>query len=589
MTKQQVCGIVCGDKVKSVNFNTLLPYNTEAKNKLAKKIDTNKYVYNVRDISSIRELTETSCETYAENVAFLYKKGDTVQEIKYEQVGKDIRALATYFNSLGLENEKIAVTGKNSYYWMLTYLSVCSGTGVIVPMDKDLRGDEVAYLLEHAEAKAIVCSPETVKKITESGYRGMIISMDDLPECIEKGSALLADGDTSYRDHKIDPFALGILLYTSGTTGVSKGVMLSQHNICSNIVQIRKRISVETEDVALSILPMHHTFECTVDLALFYSGASIAFNSSVTKLKAELKLFSPTVMACVPLVLETLHRSIMSTYGKMKGGKALLSAQKVMAKGLSMNARQKLFSSIHQAVGGRLNRLVVGAAAMIPNIHEDYELFGYKIIIGYGLTETAPVCLMQNDFYRAVGDTGFPLIGLQCRICDQNDEGIGELQVKGSNVMLGYYKNPEETAKVLNDGWFSTGDLVKKNPNGTYSITGRIKSMIVLPNGKKVFPEEQESFINRSSLVKDSMVFLTEKDGKPLLAVSIYPDWDALNAEAEKRGVTAKEIMTGVVAEVNKLFPSYKYIGKVIIRQNEFIKTTTSKIKRNEPENKTEE
>lgn len=556
---------------------------------MAKKIDSNKYVYNVRDINSIRQLTETSCELYADNTAFIYKKGDTVQEIKYSQVGKDIRALATYFNSLGLENEKIAVTGKNSYLWILTYMAVCSGTGVIVPIDKDLRGDEVAYLLDHAEAKAIVCSPETVKKITESGYKGMIISMDDLPEGIEKGASLIEEGDTSYRDHKIDPFGLGILLYTSGTTGVSKGVMLSQNNICSNIVQVRKRVAVETDDVALSILPMHHTFECTVDLALFYSGATIAFNSSVTKLKAELKLFSPTVMACVPLVLETLHRSIMSTYGKMKGGKALLSAQKVMAKGLTMNARQKLFSSIHQAVGGRLNRLVVGAAAMLPNIHEDYELFGYKVLIGYGLTETAPVCLMQHDFYRAVGDTGYPLVGVQCRICDKNEDGIGELQVKGPNVMLGYFKNPEETAKVLKDGWFSTGDLVKMNENGSYSITGRIKSMIVLPNGKKVFPEEQEMFIDRSPFVKDSMVFLTEKEGKPVLAVSVYPDWDTLNAEAEKRGVTAKEIMTGVIAEVNKLFPSYKYISKVIIRENEFIKTTTSKIKRNEPENKTEE
>lgn len=555
---------------------------------MAKKIDTNKYVYNVRDISSIRELTETSCELYAENTAFLYKKGDTVHEIKYEQVGKDIRALATYFNFIGLENEKIAVTGKNSYFWSLTYMAVCSGTGIIVPIDKDLRGDEVAYLLEHAEAKAIVCSPETVKKITESGYTGLIISMDDLPDCIEKGNKLLAEGDTSYRDHKVDPFGLGILLYTSGTTGVSKGVMLSQHNICSNIVQVRKQLTVDTWDRTLSILPLHHTFECMVDLAVFYSGASVAYNSAVTKLKAELKIFQPTVLVCVPLVLETLHRSIMANYAKLKAGKAVLATQKTMAKGLTMAGRRKLFSSIHEAVGGKLTRLVVGAAAMLPNIHEDYELFGYEVHIGYGLTETSPVCLLQNDHYRAVGDTGFPLVGIQCRICDANEDGIGELQVKGPNVMMGYYKNPTETAKVLNDGWFSTGDLVKKLPNGAYSITGRIKSMIVLPNGKKVFPEEQEMFIDRSPLVKDSMVFLTEKDGKPLLAVSVYPDWDALNAEADKRGVSAKEIMTGIVADVNKLFPSYKYIGKVIIRENEFIKTTTSKIKRNEPENKTE-
>ena len=555
---------------------------------MAKKIDTEKYVYNVRDVLDIKELVETSCELYGEKTAFAYKKGDAVSEVKYYQVGRDVRGFSTYLNSLGLENQKIAVTGKNSYYWFLTYLSVCAGTGVIVPIDKDLRGDEVAYLLEHAEAKAIICSPETIKKVEESGYNGIIISMDDMPELIKTGYRMAEDGDTSYTDHKIDPTALGILLYTSGTTGVSKGVMLSHRNICSNVVQICKRVAVYEDDVALSILPLHHTFECTVDLALFYSGATIAFNSAVTKLKSELKLFSPTVMACVPLVLETLHRSIMSTYGKMKGGNAVLATQKAMARGLSMKGRQKLFSSIHQAVGGRLNRMVVGAAAMIPDIHKDYELFGYKIYIGYGLTETAPVCLMQNDFYRAVGDTGFPLLGLQCRICDANEDGIGELQVKGANVMLGYYKNPEETAKVLQNGWFSTGDLVKKNEHGSYSITGRIKSMIVLPNGKKVFPEEQETFINRSPLVKDSMVFLTEKDEKPILAVAVYPDWDALKAEAQKKNAGEKALITELVAGVNKMFPSYKYISKVIIRENEFVKTTTSKIKRNEPENKSE-
>ncbi len=555
---------------------------------MAKKIDTEKYVYNVRDVATTRELVESSCELFADETAFLFKNGAAVQEISYQRAGNEIKAFSTYLNSLGLENQKIAVTGKNSYYWLLTYFAVCCGTGVIVPIDKDLRGDEVAYLLEHSESKAIVCSPEVLEKVKNSGYEGIVISMADIPECIDKGEIMLLEGDTSYRDHYIDPMKMGILLYTSGTTGVSKGVMLSQRNICSNVVQICKRVSVTPGDRALSILPLHHTFECTVDQALFYSGASIAFNSSVTKLKAELKSFAPTVMACVPLVLETLHRSIMANYGKMKGGKALLSAQKAMAKGLSYPARRRLFSSIHDALGGRLERLVVGAAAMIPDIHRDYDLFGCKVYIGYGLTETAPVCIMQNDNYRAVGDTGFPLLGVQCRICDANEEGIGELQVKGANVMLGYYKNPEETAKVLQNGWFSTGDLVKKNPNGSYTITGRIKSMIVLPNGKKVFPEEQEMFISRSPFVKDCMVFLTEKDEKPVLAVSVYPDMELLKAEAEKKNTTEKEIITRLVADVNKLFPSYKYISKIIIRENEFIKTTTSKIKRNEPENKNE-
>lgn len=546
----------------------------------------NKLVYNVREISSIRELFDGSCELYPNNIAFLYRDGDSVREITYTEAGNDVRALATYFNSIGLEGRKIAVTGKNSYFWAITYLAVCAGTGIILPVDKDLRSDETAFILSDSEASAIVYSPETAAKINECEFSGIKINMADLPELIEKGKSLIESGDTSYARHKVDPFALGILLYTSGTTGIAKGVMLSQNNICSNIVHVMRRVSLDETERTLSILPLHHTYECMAGfLAFFYSGASIAYNDSINRLKANLVLFKPTVLVTVPLVLEMLYHNIVSTYSRIKGGKAVLAAQKAAARLAGDAARRKIFHSVSEAMGGRLRRILVGAAALRPDVFEDFQLFGFRVMVGYGLTETSPVCIMHDDFYQCPYDTGFPLVGVQCRICDPNEDGIGELAVKGSNVMLGYYKNPEETEKVMRDGWFYTGDLAKQTENGAYCITGRIKSMIVLQNGKKVFPEEQETFISRSPLVKECMVHLTERNGKKVLAVTIYPNSEAIQAESEKRGMTASELLSEVVSGVNKGFPSYKHIFEIIIRDNEFVKTTTGKIKRNAAEN----
>ncbi len=557
-------------------------------------------VYDIPAITTIRELVVHSHARYAERIAFLYREGDEIREITYETLYREMIAFATYLRSRVPEGSKVAVTGKNSYHWVLTYLAVACGVGVIVPIDKDLRADEIAELMAHSEAIAVVYSDEQRDKVAGLEADYLTLNMVDMAAYIAEGQAILDGGDTSYADHRIDPHALGILLYTSGTTGVAKGVMLSHYNICFDITHILRRLRIEPEDRALSVAPLHHTYELTAGcLCILYSGGSIAYNSSLRKLQAELKLFRPTVMAVVPLILETFRNAVIKKYSQMKGGKTILALQRVAADAAkSPAARRKIFSVVNETFGGRMRLLVCGAALLSPEVFRDYERFGIRVVIGYGLTETAPVCIMHNDFYNAPDDIGYPISGVEARLEDVNEEGVGELVVKGSNVMLGYYKNPEETARVMADGWFYTGDLARVTPHGTYQITGRAKSMIVTPGGKKVFPEELELFLSKSPYVKECLVYEGGEARDRKITAAIFPDEEMV---AEKLAKDDYEPGTGayeaaeralfeeLVKTVNMKFPTYKRMGRTVIRHREFEKTTTRKIKRNAPDNLTEE
>ena len=325
---------------------------------------------------------------------------------------------------------------------------------------------------------------------------------------------------------------------------------------------------------------------------MLYSGVAIAYNSSLKKLQQELKIYRPTIMAVVPLILETFRNAILKKYKKIKGGKVILSIQKAASDLTGNKAGKKIFSLISETFGGRLRLLVCGAALLSPEVFRDYERFGIKLLIGYGLTETAPISLMHSDFYSAPDDIGYPVSGVSAKLDDVNEEGVGELLVKGPNVMLGYYKNPEETARVMTeDGYFRTGDLAKVKPNGAYQIAGRAKSMIVSPGGKKIFPEELELYLEKSEFVKESLVYEENgEDGRRIVAAIIPDDENVMM----KHGIRAtddgyargeNEIFDKIVKDVNAQFPHYKHIGKFYVRRTDFIKTTTRKIKRNAPEN----
>lgn len=586
---------------KTLDRIAVILYNTDTNNcashtlpqkGIAMKYKSNK-TYELREIASIRDILESSHELFSENTAFLRKTDETIEEISYERTYRETVALATYLHSIGLGGKKIAVIGRNSYEWSITYLAVTCGTGVIVPFDKELKTDEITYLSEDSGIAAIVYSADVESKLSGVDRSVIRLPMEQFNEYFEKGNYLLSIGNTDYQDYTFDPDAMSVLIYTSGTTGLAKGVMLSQTNIAFDVYSTLLRIKVYENDRTLSILPMHHTYQCMAGFLVFlYSGASIAFIESIRHLQQDLVLYQPTVLIAVPLVLESFLKAIQKKYSKIFAGSTVFQAQKAVSKlfKLTPAVSKGIFTSVTKALGGKMRAILCGAASLSPEIYKAYESFGLRVYVGYGLTETAPVSIVHNDFYTAPGDVGYPIEGVQAMLVNVNEEGIGELILKGKNVMLGYYNNPTETEKVLKDGWFYTGDLAKINKNGSFSITGRIKSMIVIQSGKKIFPEELEYDLEKIPLVKEVLVFGHEaEDGSVQVAASIYPDFEKIEAEmgkhrpekgSEEYKAAVLDIISKLVRDVNRRVPHYKCIRKIIIKQNEFEKTSTRKIKR---------
>ena len=560
----------------------------------------NELVYNVPVVRDVREMMTRSAREYADNIAFLFKRGERVIEISYDRAIREMVCFATYLNSLGLEGKKIAVIGKNSYEWSLTYLAVCSGVGVIVPIDKELKSHEIQNILDISKVAAVVYAPEVKKSIDECTGDFKRLSTADFSEFKRIGQTLLDAGDRSYEQHRVDPYALGILLFTSGTTGVAKGVMLSQNNIMSDVISVRKVISLSPEDRSLSVLPLHHTYECMAGfLMMLYGGASIAYNESLRTIPADLQLYSPTVFIGVPLLFENMLSGIIKKYRAIKGGGVVFAASKTLALPLGNEARRKLFSSVHKFFGGKLRRLICGAAALNPETFKTFELLGFEVHVGYGLTETSPVCILHGDFYRSPDDIGMLLPGLSAEIVDPDKNGVGELVIKGDNVMLGYYENPAETEKVMRDGWFYTGDLAQQKENGAFRIVGRCKNMIVVENGKKVFPEELEYYLEEDRFVKEALVCgQIEENGRVTICARLFPDYEAVNDALIEREVypddpgyadAVKDMMREAVLRANHKLPHYKMVKLMSVRTVEFDKTTTRKIRRNAPENHADE
>ncbi|MCR5263266.1 MAG: AMP-binding protein [Clostridiales bacterium] len=579
-------------------------------------------VYDVPDIRSFREMMENSAEKYGERTAFIFWGGDhQAESVTYKEFYAQIKALASYLNSRGFGGRHIGVIGRNCYDWALTYLAVSCGVGVIVPIDKELKAPDIAYIADDAGLDLIVAHDDALDTVRQLDglVRKMpeIIPMSGLKEAVEAGEKLIAGGDRSYEEHKVDYDDMSIILYTSGTTGSSKGVMLSQRNICYDIVAICKRFILRPEDRVLSILPLHHTFECTTGfLTPIYAGASIAYNDSLRRIMNDFAVFRPSYLVAVPLLLENVHSNILKKIKKSMVGAVSFRLGKSASK-LSPTVGRLVFSQIQEAFGGRLTTIISGAAALAPEIFNDLTAFGFKVHIGYGLTEASPVVMMQNDFKpRHCDDVGSALHGVQVRLISETTgldvpQGeVGEIAVKGPNIMLGYYNNPEATAKVMRDGWFYTGDLAILNERGDYQIVGRNKNVIVTKNGKKIFPEEMEALLEKNRFVKEAIVYGSDDDeGDSVVSAKIYPDFAEVNAylsggklcpkedidAAAETGVFSDgyksaltDIFKNVVKEVNRGVPQYRYIHKFKLRKTEFVKTTTKKIKRNAEESETD-
>lgn len=556
-------------------------------------------LYPIRYIKDLKDMLETSAILYGEENAFLRKDkpGGTYLPVKYKQFKKDVDALGTALLDLGLKDKKIAVIGENRYEWVITYLAVVNGIGTIVPLDKELPQNEIKHLLERSQVSALIYSDKlksTVESITnELVHLEHVISMDveedinnmtALNTLIKKGKKLIKNGNTQYLDIKIDRDKASVLLYTSGTTGLAKGVMLSHKNICSNVMAMSQYVSILKEDIVLSVLPIHHTYECTCGVMTpLYSGATVAFCEGLKHIVKNLNESKATVMLGVPLLFESMHTRVWRKIekegktGKLKKGiKINRSLKKV-----GIDKSKKMFKSIHDALGGHVRLFISGAAAIDPAIIEYFNDIGIRMIQGYGLTECAPIVALNKDWYSKHAAAGQPLPGTQIMIYNPDENGIGEVLCKSDSVMLGYFENDQETEKVFVDDWFNTGDYGYLDEEGFLFLTGRKKNVIVTKNGKNIFPEEVEFYLNKSNYIKECIVFGKddEKSGDTLVCTNIVLDIDYLKECEEKASDDAiRDIIQENIHDINSKMPLYKRIRRFNIKEEEFEKTTTKKI-----------
>lgn len=564
----------------------------------------NRELNKVRPIKDLKDMLNSSVEIYGDKAAFLSKpKGGTAYEpISYKQFKSDVDAMGTALIDLGLKNGKIALIGENRYEWSISYLSVVNGTGIIVPLDKELPANEIELLLQRSQADAVIYS-ESVRDKIEPLYKKStslryFISMDREEDdgsilsfhlLLQKGHKLLEEGRREFIDAKIDACAMSILLFTSGTTDTAKAVMLSHKNIAENLMGMCSMVYIDEKDIFLSILPIHHTYECTCGfLCQLYRGCTIAYCDGLRHIVKNLKESKATMMLGVPLVFESMYRQIMNQAIKSKGVKKIKFAIKLSnALGkIGIDVRKKIFKQIHEALGGHIRLLISGAAGIDPQIAKGFRELGMSLIQGYGLTECAPIVALNRDNYYKDEAAGLPLPNLQVEIDSPDEDGIGEIKCKGDSVMLGYYENPEATAEVIKDGWFYTGDSGFIDNDGFVHITGRKKNVIITGNGKNVFPEEIETLLNRSPYIKESLVYgKGQSDGDTVICAKIVPDLDKIKEDKDNNLIpdeSIEKLIEKEVRDVNKAMINYKHIKEIALQEEEFIKTTTKKIKRHE-------
>ena len=554
--------------------------------------------------TDLKDMLNQTGEVYGDRPAYIFKTEEKgkFRTITHKEFRENINALGTTLIQMGLKDKRIALISENRYEWELSYLAVAAGVGVIVPLDKALPDNELESLILRSQVEAIIYSSKydvIMKTLREKKNTNLkyFISMD-LEEntqgiyaekaLVEKGKKLLADGNKTYIDAKIDSEKMGIMLFTSGTTAMSKAVMLSHKNLVTNVMDIIQRFDLTDEDRFLSFLPLHHVFECTVGFLYPISiGGSIAFCEGVKHMAENIKEFEITAMISVPAVFDIIYRKVMKTIEK-KGKLANLEKGKKVSQFLlkmKIDLRKQLFKEVHESLGPKLKLVVTGGAALDPETEKGFNDLGFDVEQGYGLTETAPVIAAETPKCRRLGSIGKKFPSVEVKIDDPDEEGIGELMAKGPSIMLGYYENEEATKSALeSDGWFHTGDLARIDKDGYIYISGRKKSVIVLNNGKNVFPEEIETLLNKVEGIKETFVFeKKEDDGDVKVCVEIVYDKELIkelyNIEGEEN---IKEFLWDKVKEVNKLMPKYKYVREMVITEEPLIKTTTLKIKRHE-------
>jgi long-chain acyl-CoA synthetase len=561
-------------------------------------------LYEVREITSLKDMISSSTELFGDKPAFLMKhKGEEgYRPVTYRQYKKDVDAFGTALLSLGLKGKRIALIGENRYEWSVSYLAVVNGAGIIVPLDKELPQNEIENLLVRAEVDAIIYSGSNSEQVTNISQKfdstKFYISMEDLEDndrfisfsrLLKKGHELVNSGDRSYIDAEIDVKAMSILLFTSATTDKSKAVMLSHENICTNLMAMCSMLYIDDKDTFLSVLPIHHTYECTCGfLCPIYRGCTIAYCEGLRHIAKNLQESKTTIMLGVPLIFEAIYRRIWDQVSKKPGmAKKLKTGIKIsnFLRKFNIDLTKKLFAPIHENFGGHVRLFISGAAGIEPSVAKSFRDMGILFVQGYGLTECSPIAALNRNVDFRDDAAGLPLPGLEIKIDNPDQDGIGEIVVKGKSVMMGYYENPEDTAKVFKNGWFYTGDLGYMDSDKFVYITGRKKNVIVTKNGKNIFPEEIELLLGKSPYIKEALVYGKDDDeyGDVVVSAMIVPDMEIIEAEFADKPLSREEIhqlIHNEVKKVNKSLVTYKYIKDFKLREDEFAKTTTKKIKR---------
>jgi len=558
-------------------------------------------LYPVPDVRQFQDILRNGLLEHPDRIALADLNPTPIQQVTYAQLYRHVIRFGKALKKLGIrDRDHVAVIAENRVQWGIAYLAIASFNCVAVPIDRNLQDNEILTILHASNARAAVFS-ESFRDM----FAGFVHEVRDLELLIDMDLPALRDGIHSMKElidgedvaangtdlPTIDPTALSVLVFTSGSMGHAKGVMLSQKNICTNLRGMLQMVEILKEDRFLSVLPIHHTYECTCGfLCPLVKGASAHYARSLKTVAEDMLSVRPSILLGVPLLFDKMYRRITQAIAEKKLTAAIIRPLQALTGVLERlgvsGVRRKIFSEVHERFGGNIRILIAGGAAPDIEVAQGFRALGFQFIQGYGLTETAPI-LALNRLRRFKDEAaGLPLPGVSLRIASPDDEGRGEILASGESVMLGYYRNEEATATVLRDGWFATGDFGFIDSDGFLHINGRKKNVIIARNGENVFPEELEDHVNRIPFVLESVVYgKTEEDGDERIAVMIVPDATAVYeyAEESETAVTpefVQQLLDGEIRKLNHKLPVHKQIRSVQIKETEFEKTTTQKIKR---------
>lgn len=558
---------------------------------------------NIEKFENIKEIIYHSATVYSDNIAFStkIKNSGNVEYINhtYSDLLEDINSFGTALYKHGLQNKRVAIVGHNSYEWAVAHLSNLLGGIVSVPLDKGLQLGELESSLIRSRVQAIVFDEklkDVIKEIKKNNKTSIkyYICTSKIPDflyfydLLSNGRDDIEKGYLEYVNHKVDSYKMSILLFTSGTTSKSKAVMLNQYGIATNVYDMQLVESFYDDDVNIAFLPYHHIFGSTGMLVMLASGVKTVFPDGLKYIQKNLVEYKVSVFVGVPVLIDKMHSTIikeLEKQGKTKLINFMIKFSNALMK-LHIDIRRILFKPLINALGGNMRFIISGGAPLDKKVAKWFNDIGIHLVQGYGLTETSPVISAEDDTFIRYGSVGKIMKSVEVKIEDKDANGIGEIVVKGPNVMLGYYNEPELTKEVLENGWFHTGDLGYIDADGFLFITGRKKNLIVLKNGKKVFPEELEILINRLDGVEESFVYgLPDKEDLNNVKVAVKIVYNEVAIKMKYPDINEQElhdIFWTKIKEINKTLPMYKYIKHLDLSREPLVKTTTNKVKRDE-------